>query len=64
MNDNDNDNVIQLFPLPHLNRFEGKITYNPHRLLIRDEEDNKMQRIRQSLEKINELMMELRHGDD
>ena len=40
MNDNDNDNVIQLFPkdLPHI--VEGKLTYNPHRIMIRDGDGN------------------------
>jgi len=62
---NDNDNVIQLFPkdLPHINNVEGKITYNPHRLLLRDDEPtNKNERLRRSLEKINKLMKELRGG--
>ena len=64
---NDNDNVIQLFPkdLPHINNAEGRITYNPHRLLIRDDDEptNKNERLRRSLEKINQLMKELR-GDN
>lgn len=61
-NKNDNDNVIQLFPkdLPHIT--EGKLTYNPHHLLLRDEDENtnKNERLRRSLEKINKLMKELR----
>ena len=60
---NDNDNVIQLFPkdLPHIT--EGKLTYNPHRLLLRDDDPtNKNERLRRSLEKINQLMKELRGG--
>lgn len=64
-NKNDNDNVIQLFPkdLPHIT--EGKLTYNPHRLLLRDDEPtNKNERLRRSLEKINKLMKELRGGKD
>ena len=63
---NNNDNVIQLFPkdLPHIT--EGKLTYNPHRLLIRDDDEptNKNERLRRSLEKINQLMKELRGGKD
>ena len=56
-NKNDNDNVIQLFPkdLPHIT--EGKLTYNPHRLLLSDDEfTNKLERLRRSLEKINKIL--------
>ena len=63
---NNNDNVIQLFPkdLPHIT--EGKLTYNPHRLLIRDDDEftSQNERLRRSLEKINQLMKELRGGKD
>ena len=63
-NKNDNDNVIQLFPkdLPHIT--EGKLTYNPHRLLLRDEDENtnKNERLRRSLEKINKLMQDMTGG--
>ncbi len=64
-NKNDNDNVIQLFPkdLPHIT--EGKLTYNPHRLLLRDDEPTiNTDKLRRSLEKINKLMKELRGGDN
>ena len=56
------DNVIELFPknLPHINNREGKITYNPHRLLTEEEADKTMNRLRRSIEKINKLMRELR----
>ena len=63
---NDNDNVIQLFPkdLPHIT--EGKLTYNPHRLLLRNDDEpiNKYERLIRSLEKINKLMKELGGGKD
>lgn len=66
MNNNNNDNVIQLFPkdLPHIT--EGKLTYNPHRLLIRDDDKTTINtdKLRRSLEKINQLMKELRGGKD
>jgi len=63
MRDKD-DNVIELFKkeLPHINNTEGRITYNPHRLLTKKEKETTTDRLRRSLEKVNQLMRELR-GD-
>ena len=63
MSNKNNDNVIQLFPkdLPHIT--EGKLTYNPHRLLIRDDDNiSASDKLRRSLEKINKLMQDMTGG--
>jgi len=65
MSNKNNDNVIQLFPkdLPHIT--EGKLTYNPHRLLIRDDDNiSASDKLRRSLEKINQFMQELKGGNN
>ena len=62
-----NDNVVELFPkdIPHINHETGRVEYNPHALLNPHQTkyisgESRMERIKKSLEKINELMNALK----